>query len=88
MLCPFHVSGVKRWFLSKKFTTYVKQREETILAMLIKNVTVRVSTMGSLTVSTSVPNYHAFVWFCVGIALKMSFKKDSDMTLQVFTESF
>lgn len=56
--------------------------------MLIKNVTVQVSTMGSLTVSTSVPNYHAFVWFCVGIALKLSFKKDSDMTLQVFTESF
>lgn len=88
MLCSFHVSRIKRWFLSKTFTTYIEQREEIILAMLIKNVTIQVSSMGSLTVSASGPNYHAFVWFCVGIMLKLSFKKDSDMTLQVFTKSF
>lgn len=84
MLCPFQVSRIKRWFLSKKFTTYRKQREETMLAMLIKNVTIQVSSVGSLSDSASEPNYYACVWVCVGIMLKLRFQK----YLQVFTESF
>lgn len=86
MLCPFHKSRIKRWLLSKKFTACVKQRGETTLAMLIKNVTVQISGMGNLRGSASVPNYSTFVWVCVGILVKLSFKEDPDTALQVFTE--
>lgn len=55
--------------------------------MLIKNVMIWVSSVGSLTVSTTVPNCHAFVWLCVGTVLKLSFKEDAD-TLQMFAGSF
>lgn len=55
--------------------------------MLIKNVMIWVSSVGSLTVSTTVPNCHAFVWLCVSTVLKLSFKEDAD-TLQMFAGSF
>lgn len=69
--------------------SYKKQREQRVVAILMNaDVMIWVSSMGSLVVSTSVPNCHAFVCFCVGIVLKMSFKEDGDMTLQVFAGSF
>lgn len=88
MLCLFHVKGIKIWFLSKKFTTYIKQREETTPALLIKNVPAQVSSMCSLTVSASDKSYRVFAWGFCRHHVKVEFQKSLNMTLQVFTESF
>lgn len=88
MLYPFHVKRIKIWFLSKKFTTYIKQREGTTLALLIKNVLARVSSMCSLTVSASDKDCHVFVWLFCRHHVKAEFQKSLNMTLQVFTGSF